>query len=272
MFYYSYLMNENSPSKRPTVDDYKILYSHLPLDIKGIWAQDMYHAAETNEYLVPTKFCIRLYANLPIREKLFTEELCFNCGSIINGNINSAEFDSIVEGLRYFETRRNLYLMDQHQKGHNPKEYRHNLSMNSFDITTSNRMAIFNSNDTTEDARPNYRVSESFLKEFYGHDYETYVNNKNNTLDGFVYNFNLKTNVTSIEEWNTKVVNWINRNIYDLANLGFYATNFPDIIFFDSGFSGSTSYPTGEVHKAFIPNSLKQESTGIFSFIKLKKS
>ena len=271
MFYYSYFINENSPVKKPSVDDYKMLYNYLPLDVPYVVANDRQHAGEINNYLVPTKSAIKLYAKTPISDKNLIDELSFDGGYIINGSISPNEFDRIVETIRCFETRRNLNMMVKHEEGHDTMEFGHIYNTNSFDITTSNRMAAFYNTEVNKvKSKPNYKVSESFLNEFYGADYKTYVNDRNNTITGLPVTIP-KINVTSIEEWNIKVTNWINRNISELANLGFYATNFPDIIFFNSGFSTSTAYPAGSaVSKAFVPNSAKKpkNTSSIFNFFK----
>ena len=259
MFYFSYLIDEYSSKTRPTKDEYIDLYKHLPMQSGSIWGEDKYHIADVNGYLIPTKFNIILYADVPLNEKSLPSELNFECGSIIDNNINAHEFDRIVETIRCFETRRNLYLMNKAAHGKSVLEYSSYYdSLRNFDITSSkdaNRMMMFNVASNTVEAKPNYRVSESFLQEFFGGNYEKYTNAKLNSINYGADNtpdlesFYLKTNVRTKEEWNTKIVNWINRNIYDLANIGFCNSNFPDIIFFSTTFSDRTSLPYGSVHK-----------------------
>ena len=91
MFYYSYFINENSPVKKPSVDDYKMLYNYLPLDVPYVVANDRQHAAEINNYLVPTKSAIKLYAKTPISDKNLIDELSFDGGYIINGSIRKID-------------------------------------------------------------------------------------------------------------------------------------------------------------------------------------
>lgn len=259
MFYYSAALTTTN-KKRPTIYDYKTLYENFPVERDSVWGQDIYHYANVNKYLVPTEFNIILYANLPLGEKELIDELNFDCGFITNGGIDGEEFDRIVETIRCFETRRNLYMMNNHNKGYDVKEYRP-ASRKDFDITNSSRMNAFDNFGILDESKPNYDVSESFLKEFYGHDYETYAKATYNTPNKVLYSFDLKTNVANHEEWNIKVTNWINKNIWGLANLGFYATNFPDIIFFNSSFSDAKNFPSGTVHKADSANN------GIFSSV-----
>lgn len=268
MFYYSYFIDQDKPIKKPSVDDYKLLYSYLPTDATFVVANDKYHGAEINKYLVPTKFAIKLYAKVPLSEKNLADELSFKGGYVINGGISPSEFDRIVESIRCFETRRNLNMMNKHKEGQNLMEYEHIYRTDSFDITTSNRMSAFYTVEANmKESKPNYKVSESFLKEFYGADYKTYVKAKNSTTTGLLTSIP-KMNVRNIEEWNIKVTNWINKNIAELANLGFFATNFPDIIFFSSAFNEITPFPTGKsVSTAFEPNKTKKT----FNFFTLFK-
>ena len=273
MFYYSYLItNDNTSKIKPTTKDYAELYKHLPMQPGDIWGSDRYHIAEVNEYLVPTKFNIVLYALLPLSENTLPDELNFECGEIIYHNINPQEFDRIVETIRCFETRRNLYMMNRVSNGKAVSEYKNNAeNFNVNNPTSSIRM--LHKSASIVDAKPNYRVSESFLREFFGGTYDEYVNAKyireqngeSLTRDDF------STDVNSKEEWNTKIINWINNNIYDLANIGFYASNFPDVIFFDDNFNDKTSLPIGRVHKVeSSTTSYSKKISNIFN--KFKKS
>lgn len=272
MFYYSYMIDTDTSKTRPTTRDYENLYRHFPMEAGDIWGSDKYHVATVNKYLVPIEFNIVLYATLPLTENVLPDELNFECGTILYNNIDPYEFDRIVETIRCFETRRNLYLMNRAANGKAVSEFK-NYSMN-FDITNTNSIInMLNKSASLEAAKPNYRVSESFLKEFFGGTYDEYVelkaiheaNGTSLTRDDFY------TNVSNKEEWNTKIVNWINNNIFDLANIGFYASNFPDVIFFGSNFSNNNGLPTGMVHKVeSITNSYVGKISNIFN--KFKKS
>lgn len=274
MIYYSYLIDKyNNTNKRPTVEEYRDLYNYLPVYPRDIWCNDRYHGADINEYLVPTEFDIILYANRSFGDDSIADEINFDCGNIIGNNIDATFFDEIVEALRTFETRRNLYLMNEHAKGKTPMEYEHTSKLNDFDITDSSRMVMFNTvGEKMTEAKPNYRVSESFLMEFYGHDYEYYANEKTNRRNQVLNNFDILANVSSKEEWNIKIINWINRNIFDLANIGFYASNFPDVIFFGSNFSNSKVFPVGTVHRPSSSINPVEKISGISNiFKKFKK-
>ena len=186
------------------------------------------YSATVNEYLVPVDTNIVLYVKKSLFDSSCPDYLVFDmseesftwAGAESCSAFEQKLYDAVCV-IRFLEDRRNAWLEDRIEKGLElPQDY--DCWCKDFDIRSNRSMACVLK---TKEARPNHIVSDSLVGNYH-----------HTTADYYMEHWKEFTGAEQVywsrEDHNIDIVNWINRNRYDLANLGFYASNFPDVIFF----------------------------------------
>ena len=183
------------------------------------------YGARVNEYLVPVDTSIVLDINKSLLDRSVPNQLVFDMWSICGpwgANIRAFE-ESLyyaVSVIRDLEDRRNAWLEDRIEKGLElPQEY--DCWCNNYDIRGNRSMGCA---FRLREARPNHIVSDSLTNYYQRVPADYYMEHWQESCPEVIFYHR--------EEANMHLVNWINRNRYELANLGFCGSNFPDIIYF----------------------------------------
>ena len=248
-------LNENAIVHNLSRTDHVMLMGKLPLstepykfDLGGmgesIWIcdgmtvlfSDPEYGAKVNGYLVPVNTEIVLWINKHALDRECPEHVVFDMyGGMGRPEYFIEKFYDVVGVIRFLENRRNAWLEDRMAKGLSlPQEY--DCDTSYFDIRNNNMHVLF-ARPGTREARPNHIVSERLIEHYLGsmaaRD-DSFINNPEQYVGKWLHYFN------NLEEFNMDLVNWINKNIYDLANLGFSGSTFPDVIHFDYSHRSST--------------------------------
>ena len=185
---------------------------------------DPEYGAKVNGYLVPVNTEIVLHINKSALDRECPEYALFDMFR------NIERLHDNVGIIRFLENRRNAWLEDRITKGLSlPQEYDCDTSF--FNITDRRfRDQVLFAKPGTREARPNHIVSERLIAHYLGEwavRDDSFINNPEKYERSWLNYYN------NLEEFNMDLVNWINRNIYDLANIGFCGSTFPDVIHFD---------------------------------------
>lgn len=269
--YYSVANNlsENAVVHNLSRTDHVMLMEKLPLSTESydfelagmgeiIWIYDgmtvLYtnpeYGAKVNEYLVPVNTNIVLWINKSALDRECPECVVFDMyGGMGRPKYFIEKLHDLVCVIRYLEDRRNAWLEDRIANGLDlPQEYDCNTGY--FDIRSSNMKVLF-AEPGSREARPNHIISERLIEHYLGNmaaKDDSFINNPEEYVGKWINYYN------NLGEFNMDLVNWINRNIYDLANLGFNGSTFPDVIHFDY-YHRNTSPQSDSMHH--LPVGLK---------------